>query len=333
MSCINVILSGGVGSRLWPLSRKSRPKQYIPLFQNRSLFQLCALRNRPVCGDIIVVGNRRNSAISRKDLAQAGIGNYREITEAAPRNTAAAIAFAAFATAPEDVLLVTPSDHVVGNQQAYEQALSEAFALAEQNNLVTFGIPPHRPETGYGYIRHRGNQVQAFIEKPGLDKAKQMLQEGGFLWNSGMFCFKSGVFLEELKKHAPEVAAKAFAAWEQREGGLLPEAPSLEIPSISVDYAVMEHSDRIKVVPSKDLGWSDMGTFDALWEYLENSSLLPPETEHLVLHSAKPVFFIGNQQMIYVETEDAVLILPRGKGQEVKELYEQLSVTQPGLVE
>lgn len=333
MSIIHVILSGGVGSRLWPLSRKSRPKQYIPLFDHHSLFQLCALRNQTLCEKMLVVGNRGNRDISRQNLAQIQLSNYTEITEAVPRNTAAAIAFAALNVEPEDVLLVTPSDHVISNQTAYESAVKEAVTLAEQNFLVTFGIAPSRPETGYGYIHHVGNEVRSFIEKPDLKKAEQMLFEGNYLWNSGMFCFKAGVFLEELKKYAPEVAAKSEIAWQLKNGGDLPEAASLDIPSISVDYAVMEHSEKIKVVPAKDLGWSDLGTFDSLWEYWEAEGNQSIVSDHLIINAKKPVFFIMSQPMIYVETEDAVLVMPKGKSQEVKQLYEKLEKDQPELVQ
>lgn len=333
MNLIHVILSGGVGTRLWPLSRKSRPKQYIPLFDNQSLFQLCVLRNLPVCKDILVVGNKGNRSISHQDMVKIGVEKYQEITEAVPRNTAAAIAFAALKVQPEDILLVTPSDHVVRNQQAYEAALKSAIELAKENYLVTFGITPTRPETGYGYIQHQGNEVLAFHEKPALKEAEQMLKDGGYLWNSGMFCFKAGVFLEELQKYAPEVAEKSIAAWQKQEEGCLKEDLSLLIPSISVDYAVMEKSDKIKVVPAADLGWSDLGSFDALWEYWEDNAVQPENANHLIMNAKKPIFFIGEQPMIYVETEDAVLILPRGKSQDVKQLYEQLEKEQPGLVE
>jgi mannose-1-phosphate guanylyltransferase len=333
MSIIHVILSGGVGSRLWPLSRKSRPKQYIPLFNNQSLFQLCALRNQSVCEQMVVVGNRGNRDISRQDLEQIKISNYSEITEAVPRNTAAAIAFAALNALPEDLLLVTPSDHVIGNQQAYELALQEAVALAKEGFLVTFGITPTRPETGYGYIHHQGNEVHSFVEKPDLEKAGQMLAAGNYLWNSGMFCFKAAVFLEELKKYAPIVATKSEMAWAQQKSGELPESASLEIPSISVDFAVMEHSDKIKVVPAKDLAWSDLGTFDSLWEYWEQQKQSIGISDHLVIDAKKPVFFIDDRQMIFVETEDAILVLPRDKSQEVKQLYEKLEKEQPRLVE
>lgn len=329
---INVILSGGVGSRLWPLSRKSCPKQYIPLFDHQSLFQLCAQRNLDLCQGLIIVGNRNNQQLSKENLAAIGIDQYSEITEAVPRNTAAAIAFAAWQAQPDDILLITPSDHVIGNLPAYKEAIKEAEQLAEDNFLVTFGISPTRPETGYGYIEHQEYEVLSFREKPNSDTARQMLRAGNFLWNSGMFCFKAKIFLNELKHHAPEVYAKAQEVWQHKSGGCLPENLSLQIPSISVDYAVMERSNLIKVVPTTHLEWNDLGTFDALGEYMEARKSGNQKSQHLIIGTDKPVFFVGQENMVFVETDDAILILPRAKSQDVKELYERLEKDQPDLV-
>lgn len=328
---INVILSGGVGSRLWPLSRKSCPKQYMPLFKGKSLFQLCALRNQSFCDRLMVVGNRDNRQLSRQNLEGLGWTDYLEITEAVPRNTAAAIAFAAWQAAPEDILLITPSDQVISDTLAYEQALKETEQLAREGYLVTFGIQPDRPETAYGYIEHRDNEVLSFKEKPDLEAAYQMLQHGGFLWNSGMFCFKAGVFLEELQTFAPEVFAKALHAWNHKTGHELPEELSFDIPSISVDYAVMEHSGKIKVVKAGNLGWNDLGSFDALWAYQKEQGEAMACQDNFVLGTHKPVFFIGRQDMIFIETNDAVLIVPKEQCQGVKTLYEQLAKERPEL--
>lgn len=329
---INVILSGGVGSRLWPLSRKSCPKQYIPLFDQRSLFQLCAQRNADICQDIIVVGNQNNRQLSVENLKTIGIHQYKEITEAVPRNTAAAIAFAAWQAQPDDILLITPSDHIIRNLPAYHQAVQEAEKLAQNNFLVTFGISPSRPETGYGYIEHDDYEVLSFREKPNADTAKQMLRAGNFLWNSGMFCFKAKIFLEELRQHAPEVYAKAEMAWKNKSDNCLPKDLSLQIPSTSVDYAVMERSNRIKVIPTTNLDWSDLGTFEALWEYTQATKTQQQKHQNLIIGTKKPVFFVGQENMVFVETDDAILVLPREKSQEVKALYEQLEKEQPDLV-
>ena len=237
MKTINVILSGGVGSRLWPLSRKSRPKQYLPIFEGDTLFQKTAKRNVEFCDKVLVVGNCDNYALSRKDLESAGISNYSEIIEACPRNTAAAIAFAAFAVAPEVILFVTPSDHLIESGSSYKMAIQRSIELASAGHIVTFGLKPKRPETGFGYIEADGEDVKSFREKPNKETAEAFIKAGNFYWNSGMFCFQAGVFLEELKKFEPILFEKAKLAYDSAKDGFLDQELSLQIPSISVDYA------------------------------------------------------------------------------------------------
>ena len=331
MSLIHVILSGGVGSRLWPLSRKSRPKQYIPLFDTKSLFQLCALRNRNLCDRQLVVGNIENYKLSRKDMETLGYGDYQSIIEARPRNTAAAIAFAALSVDQADILLVTPSDQVIDGDKAYAAALAEALQLANENNLVTFGIRPLKPETGYGYIEFKGNEVISFREKPNQATAESFVKSGEFLWNSGMFCFKASVFLEELALYQPELLAAAKKAWEHRSYDFLPEEQSQKIPALSVDYAVMEHTKKLKVVQA-GFGWSDLGSFEALWEYKESKGEKPFKGTNLALGTSKHVEFIGMENVILVETDDAILVLPKHKSQEVKNVYERLEKEKPELL-
>lgn len=331
MSLINVILSGGVGSRLWPLSRKSRPKQYIPLFGGKSLFHICAARNKSIADQLVVVGSIDNYKLSRLDFEAAGIANYTEWIEAAPRNTAASIAFAALAAQPEDVLLVTPSDHIIEETEAYEQAIRQAAQWAEKGFIVTFGAVPGRPETGYGYIEFDTEQnVLSFKEKPSLETAQQYLDSGRYLWNSGMFCFTAATYLEELQQYAPELYTAAKAAFEQAVDGFLPLDATMEIPSVSVDYAVMEHSKKIKVVPF-DFRWNDLGSFEAIWEYLEQAD--PSSTQsNLVLGTQKHVEFIGVENLVLVETADAILVVPRDRSQEVKKVYERLEQERPELL-
>jgi len=329
MALINVILTGGVGSRLWPLSRKSRPKQYIPLFNGATLFRLCAERNKDICDGLIVVGNVDNYRLSKSNLEQSGIDHYMEVIEAMPRNTAAAIAFAAFSLKADDIMLVTPSDHIISGNEAYQRAVTEAARLAHQGNLVTFGIRPAHPETGYGYIEHDGEQVIAFTEKPSLQAAMQYITSGKHLWNSGIFCFKAGVFMEELMKFEPGIYHASLKVWEERKGTRLDEDLSALIPSKSVDYAVMERSDKIKVVPA-DFTWSDLGSYDALWSYMEQSGLATGN--NFSLGTQKHVEFIGVENIVYVETEDAVLILDRSCSQDVKKVYEQLEKELPQLL-
>lgn len=326
-----VILTGGVGSRLWPLSRKSRPKQYIPLFGNKTLFQLCTIRNESLVDRLLVVGNQSNRQLSAQNLSDIGIHEYNEIVEVTPRNTAAAIAFAAFSVDPETILLVTPSDQVVTGEDEYKTAILQAIELAENNFLVTFGIRPKRAETGYGYIEFDGNTVVSFREKPNKVKAEEYLKSGRYLWNSGMFCFKAGIFLEELKKYEPDIFNFSKNAFDNREQDTLTLEDSNLIPSKSVDYAVMEKSDRIKVVCS-EFGWSDLGSFDSLWEYLDNHEE-GPSRQNLVLGTEKHVEFLGVDNLVLVETDDAILILPRSMSQDVKNIYERLEKERPELLQ
>jgi len=332
MQVIHVILSGGVGSRLWPVSRKSMPKQYIPMFGDKSLFQLTAERSKPFTDKILVVGNKDNYLLSRADMFRAGTEDFIEITEAAPRNTAAAIAFAAFAVQPDDILLVTPSDHIITNEEAYANALSEAIVLASKGYLVTFGITPTKPETGYGYIECDGNNVLSFREKPDQSTAQSFLDHGNFLWNSGMFCFQAGVYLEELNKFEPEILETALNCWEGRQDGLLPQTETMLIPSKSIDYAVMERSEKIKVVKTS-FGWSDLGSFESVWEHWEgqgeNHRFIK---NNCVVGSTKHVEFLGVDNLILVETNDAILVLAKTSSQDVKKIYERLEREKPELV-
>lgn len=322
MRVTNVILSGGIGSRLWPLSRKSKPKQYLPLFDGQSLFELTVKRNEKICDQVMVVGGIDNYQLSREHLQKSNKIGYLELVEACPRNTAAAIAFAAFSLEREDIMLVTPSDHLIEGQDLYEEALRKAIDLAKEGFLVTFGLVPSRPETGFGYIEYKGNAVVSFREKPSREMAVEFIQKGNFLWNSGMFCFSAGVYLEELKKFSPDIYQASLAAYEKKDKGFLPEEESLKIPSVSIDYAVMEKSDKIRVVPSH-FKWSDMGSFEALYEYLMEKEPAN-RSSNLVLGSKKHVEFIGVENVILVETADAILVLNKNNAQDVKKVYERL---------
>ena len=213
----HILLTGGVGSRLWPLSRVSRPKQYLDIFKGNSLFELTVMRNASCTEELVIVGNSENQKVSAKSLKKLDITSYLDIIEATPRNTAPAIAFAAFAAGREDILLVTPADHIIVTGEAYHIAIENAVQLAQENALVTFGMHPTKPETGYGYIEHDGDKVLSFREKPDKETAIQFLKSVNFLWNSGMFCSKAGVFMEELQKYAQVAFAKSFDAGHEEE--------------------------------------------------------------------------------------------------------------------
>lgn len=329
----NVILSGGIGSRLWPLSRKSVPKQYLPIIDGKSLFELTMSRNLTVSNACIIVGNKDNHQLSQQVVSNTSLKDQFYIVEAAPRNTAAAIAFACFGLAFNDIVIVTPADHIISGDAAYLRVMSEGIDLAAKDVLVTFGIRPSKPETGYGYIERSGNQVLSFREKPDIDTAKGFVESGSFLWNSGMFCFKAGVYLQELQQHAPQVHSAAFETWQNRLGSFMPETETMNIPSISVDYAVMEKSANLRVIEA-DFEWSDLGSFDAIWDYQENISGSYQSMPNLVMTTQnKHVEFVGMENLILVETADAILVVPRNQSQKVKEIYERLEQEKPHLLQ
>ncbi|MHA3787257.1 mannose-1-phosphate guanylyltransferase [Flavobacterium hauense] len=327
---VNVILTGGVGSRLWPLSRKSKPKQYLEIFNEKSLFEMTIERNLDIADKIIVVGNRDNCHLSKKVLDRSGIV-YLDIIEAVPRNTAAAIAFAAFASDPDDILVVTPSDHIIQGDDHYKKAIEEAVVKASENNIVTFGVKPLKPETGYGYIEFLGDEVISFREKPNHVTAQDFLDRGNFLWNSGMFCFKVDVFLSELELFEPKVFKSALEVWQNNKEGRLDEELSLTIPSISIDYAVLERSKKIKVISSV-FEWSDLGSFEAVYDYLVSQGYPVDESGNMVIGSSKYTTFIGIRNTIFIETNDANLILQKEQSQEVKNIYSHLEKNIPELL-
>jgi mannose-1-phosphate guanylyltransferase len=321
-SIIHVILTGGVGSRLWPLSRKSQPKQYLELFQGKSLFEMTVARNAHLVNQVIVVGNVDNCHLSKKVLDKSQT-TYLDIVEATPRNTAAAIAFSAFASQAEDILIVTPSDHIVDQMDDYNAAIQQAIRHAQANHIVTFGIVPTKPETGFGYIEYQADTVLSFREKPNKATAIDFISRGNFLWNSGMFCFKAGVLLDELKTFEPEVYAKAKAAWEANQEGQLNLDLSMAIPSISIDYAVMERSKKIKVVASQ-FAWSDLGSFESVYEYLVAQGHPVDANGNMVIGTDIFSTFVGLKNTIFVCTPDANLILQKEHSQEVKYIYNEL---------
>lgn len=318
----NVVLCGGVGSRLWPLSRKSNPKQYLKIFNNKSLFQLTAERNAVYVDGLITVGNELNNTISKKQLAEIDLHASFEIVETIAKNTAPAIAFAALSVNPDDVIFVTPSDHLINNDNNYSEAVSKAIELANEGNLVTFGITPDKAETGFGYIHFSGNEVLAFIEKPNLERATQLVNSGNYLWNSGMFCFKASVFLEEFKKYSPEMYDQCLIAFNHSQNGLMSLEYCQKINGNSIDYAIMEKTQITKVIPS-NIKWSDLGSYAALWEYYELNNPELIKNGNLVL-SQKHVEIEGIEGVILVDTDDALLLIPRDKTQDVKRVYERI---------
>ena len=251
---INLILCGGSGTRLWPLSRTLMPEQSVKLFNSQSLFQLTVERNSTLCDEQFIVSNSEQYFLAYDQLEELGRSNNRYLLEPIGRNTAPAIALACLSVDPEAVVLVTPSDHLIKNQDAYKAVVKRAELLAEEGFLVTFGITPSYAETGYGYIEASDEDVKSFKEKPDSSTAQSYIDKGNYYWNSGMFCFKAGVFLNELKHYSPQIYEASVSAYNHAKKDTkdamvrIGYDEMLSIPEDSVDYAVMEKSTKVKVV-------------------------------------------------------------------------------------
>jgi mannose-1-phosphate guanylyltransferase len=331
-----VILCGGSGTRLWPISRTLYPKQFVKLFQNESLFQKTVKRNAQLADSFSVVINQEQYFMGLDQLEELRLPSKNTfLLEPIGRNTAPAIAMAALAAGPEEILLVVPSDHLIEKQSDYEAAVLKAKELAQNDRLVTFGIKPNYAETGYGYIEANGIEVKSFKEKPDAETAEKYLKAGNYFWNSGMFCFKAKVFLEELKAHAFDVYEQSLKTFEnaRRDQAIRLQMEDMKsIRSESIDYAVMEKSTRVNVVPA-DIGWSDLGSFDSLYDTLPKDSAgntLSENTIHigsknnLVISDDRLISTIDVEDLMIVDTKDAIVIAKKGSTQQVKELVGQV---------
>ncbi len=349
---IPVILSGGSGTRLWPMSRPERPKQLLALTADDTMLQLTARRvaDRTFAAPI-VVANARHADLIEAQLLAAGVEPAALILEPVARNTAPAIALAALAAGGgEQALLVMPSDHVIADVPAFHDAVQRALPLVADGWLVTFGISPDAPETGYGWIQ-RGEaigadegggvfRVRRFVEKPPLDRAEAMLASGDHDWNGGIFLFRADRYLAALGQHDPAIliAAEAAMAKAHRDGArLTPDAEAFAAaPDKSIDYAVMEKADRVAVAPVA-MGWSDVGSWDALHAIsnrdasgnahgtTEGGEVIAIDTRDcLVRTDGARVALVGVDNLIVVAAGNDFLILPRGRSQEVKKLIEAM---------
>ncbi|MCR4942355.1 MAG: mannose-1-phosphate guanylyltransferase/mannose-6-phosphate isomerase [Campylobacter sp.] len=331
----NIILCGGSGTRLWPISRTLLPKQFAKLFDGKSLFDLTIERNLKLCDDFFIVSNAEQYFISLDQLEKMGLKDQRYILEPIGKNTAPAIALACLSLPEDEILLVTPSDHLIKDIKSYEQAIKEAKILAQNNHLVVFGIKPSHPNTGFGYIEANGQDVLSFHEKPDLKTAENFIKSGNFYWNSGMFMFKAGVFLEELKTHAPEIYGTCLSAFKnaKNENPLRVNLDDMEkIPSDSIDYAVLEKSQNVKVVYA-DMAWSDLGSFDSLYDEFEKDEFGNTKCQnHININSSRNLIFSNTRKvatididdMIIVDTKDALLVCKKGSSQKVKQVVAKL---------
>ncbi|HEX8193525.1 MAG TPA: sugar phosphate nucleotidyltransferase [Allosphingosinicella sp.] len=327
-----VILSGGSGTRLWPLSRADRLKQFLTLSGEHSLIQQTALRVADpalFAAPMVVAGAAQGPEIEAQ-LAAAGVAHARLVLEPAARNTAPAIALAAFAAAPDDLLLVLPSDHFIADPVGFCAHVAAARPAAEEGWLVTFGMTPDRPETGYGYIRPGDpiggglSRVEAFVEKPDRAAAEAWLAAGSHLWNSGIFLFRASAFLDALAAHAPDIHAAASA------GDAVSFAAA---PKLSIDVAVMEKHGRVAVRPAA-FGWSDVGSWESLHAILPHDAagnavagdVVTLDVSNCLIRSDGPVIAaIGVSDLVIVATERAILIVPRDQSQRAQEAIAALT--------
>ncbi|BCT91843.1 xanthan biosynthesis protein XanB [Lysobacter helvus] len=343
-----VILSGGSGSRLWPLSRQNQPKQFLSLIGERSLYQETLRRAAALPGaqPPVTVCSEEHRFMVGEQLQGVGLANGGILLEPVARNTAPAIAIAALHLAardPDAVMVVLPADHLIEDEAAFRAAIVHAIGLAEAGWLVTFGIEPDAPETGYGYIARGaplgedGFKVQRFVEKPDLATAQQYLADGGYSWNSGMFVFSAQRYLDELLAYAPAMFAAATAACERAKRDLdfirVDKDAFASSPSDSIDYAVMEKTDRAAVVPVS-CGWSDIGSWSSLWAASPRDAdgnrhegdVISIDTRDSLVRASdrRLVATIGVDGLVIVDTPDATLIARKDRVQDVKAIVDRL---------
>ncbi|MES2537299.1 MAG: mannose-1-phosphate guanylyltransferase/mannose-6-phosphate isomerase [Pseudomonadota bacterium] len=348
---IPVILCGGSGTRLWPLSRDSYPKQFLRLLGRESLLQQTLKRLRTIEGMAapLLVCNESSRFVAAEQLREIGIEDARLLLEPVRRNTAPAIAAAALhamAGNQDPLLLVLPSDHVIRNDSAFRRAVGIARLAAERGDLVTFGIKPQGPETAYGYIRAASAETDSaqpvleFVEKPNLATAAQYITSKNYYWNSGMFLFRASRYLHELERFHPEIvsACRAAAALASKDNDFirLDSASYAASTDIAIDYAVMEHTGRASMV-ALDAGWSDIGSWASVWEAAERDDannatqgdvLLQDCVDCMVHGTTRLVTAVGMRNTVIVETADALLIMDTGHAQDAKVLVEKLLATQ-----
>lgn len=344
-----VILSGGSGTRLWPLSRAALPKQLLPLLTEQTLFQETVKRivDLPDAAAPLIISNQEHRFMIAEQLRAMDVRPTAIVLEPSGRNTAPAIAVAALSIQQQDpdaLMLVLPADHLIGDVAAFHLAVAHAAQIAAQGYLATFGIVAKTPDTGFGYIRQgdalpghtHGYHVREFVEKPDLATAGQYVASGEYYWNSGMFLFKVSDILEELRRLRPDILDACSAALAQAKNDLdfvrLDETAFNSCPSESIDYAVMENTDKAAVVPA-DIKWNDIGAWNSIWEVSEKDAannvirgdvIIEDANHNLIRAESRLVVALGVENLMIIETADAILIAPRDRAQDVKLIVDKL---------
>jgi len=340
---INVVLCGGSGYRLWPVSREFYPKQFCNLLGEYSLFQATLTRNNNLFDRTIIVTNENHYSLAKQQINELNIKNIEFVLEPFGRNTAPAIAIACLTLDGDNIVFVSPSDHFIKDDGKYSDSIKQAKILAEAGWLVTFGIKPSYPEKGYGYIEAKDDNVISFKEKPNKKTAQKYVESKKYYWNSGMFMFKVKTYLEEIESHAREIFIASREAVKNAECDSnvkkIIKSYMEKIPADSIDYAVMEKSKKIKMV-ALNSDWSDLGNFEAIYKISDSDpngnvspskSILVDSKNNFIISKNKPVVLIDVNDLIIVDTDDAILIRKNSSSYEIKGLIAELEKVSPGI--
>lgn len=344
------ILCGGSGTRLFPVSRELMPKQFVPFFDDTSLFQQSVLRNAPLSEQFIIITNEAHYFLAKNEIEKIAPKHNLKVSyilESISKNTASALLFVALQAKSDEIILALPSDHIIKDLPNYERSIAKAVNLARENKIVLFGIKPTSPNTGYGYISDERGKVE-FFEKPDSANAQKYLKNGGYFWNSGMFCFKASALIDEFKAHKPKLLKLAQnalkTALKSNDFTHLQREDCEAIEDISIDYAIMEKSQNLSLIKA-DFAWSDVGSFDSLCdEYpkdsagnAHNGDILPLESQNnfVLSHSTAPkklTAILGVSDLVVVDTDDCLLISKAGESQNVKKIAQILKEQNSDLV-